>query len=164
MNSFRLPATILIALSLVIAIQTGVFAAGDQPDYQHNNNIQNIWENHLAWLDYTNDIDTEIADEATTAERTMDLYGEALSASLNYMTHLNGFSPEANCAWDFWYMTSRVTQEWTNFYAASFHFLAADVGQPANIEAILQNAIDTQLYFGEVLNWTEAKCINKLDI
>ena len=163
MTSIRLPATILIALSLVIAVQTGVFAAGDQPDYQRNTSVQNIWENHLAWLDYTGDLDAEIQ-EAEDLDYAIQLIGEALSASLNYQAHLNGFVPEANCAWDFWYMTERISAEWTQFYAAMYFQSTATVGGAVDLTPIYEHAIATQEHFGEFSNWTEAKCINKLDI
>ena len=167
-HSSRITPIVVIAIALALVaslfVVTDSFAADgstalDRPDWQRNNNVQNIYENIQAWSDYTGDIDAEFFDTDDTNYATQ-LVGEAYSVSMEFLIHLDQFAPSGNCAFDFWYAGQRQAQVWANLYGALYYNLTAEVGEPIDWEPLFETANDTSEY---AVNLISEKCWNKLD-
>lgn len=134
--------------------------AEDRPDWQRNNSAQNVFENHMAWLDYTNDIDAEFV-ETDDRDYAIELLGEAFSLSAEYMIHLDAFYPSAKCANEFWHMSHAIVSEYAFVYGAMYYNLTAEVGEPIDVEALFEEVDVVQNYYTEY--GISQKCWNKLD-
>jgi len=162
-NVTRISVALTLLLALLVAGQSSVASAQDVPDWQTNTTIQNIYENHIAWTEYTNELDDEFF-ETDDRELGADLIGEALGVTIDYLNHLDGFFPETNCAREMWLATNNITKAGLAMYSAMYIMLTDDVGS-----ALTEDLLDWTFenFDGTVEYSIEAipdKCFNKLDV
>lgn len=155
-----------LMLAATLTVQAGTefgTTASDRPDYQNKNTIQNMWENYDAWLEYTNGIDHDMT-EATDIQDYADLSGEAYSATHELMAHMNDQAyPSGACAQDFWFLFYNGLQHWANAYGATYYNTSTNVGQPIDIDNIInEQEMFTEYYSQE--GTISNKCWAKLDI
>ena len=154
----RIPSAI-IAFILILTMAVPAMAQSDQPDYQLKPTVQNLFDNHVAWSDYTDELDNEMFDGDN--DLTVDLIGESLSATLNYIQFINEQPlPSNNCQWDLWLAVEAIAADYAHMYSAMYFQLTASVGEPTDWEYWIENATSNEEYqIGSV----PAKCWNKLD-
>ena len=144
---------------LVLTLASSSLAADGQPEYQQKATVQNIFENHVAYMNYTGTIDDEYI-ESEDFDLTVDLVGEAYSASLNYLQFLNGQTPKNACQWDFWLMSESIVSEYAHMYGSMYFQLTAQVGEAVDFEFWVDHAFANQ---DISLEMSDQKCWNKLD-
>ena len=155
--------TLFITVLALLTFSTPVLAQTAQPDYQSGNTIQNMYENYIDWKNYTDALDAIwLADDYDgDREYSAELMGEALSASLNLITHYeeNAY-PTGTCAQDFYYHFNDMLGWYTLFYASAYHTLTAGVGETTDISFFLDEAAFAEDWFAENIS---EKCLNKID-
>ena len=160
----RLFAIVVIVIGILAAGSTAVVnAASDQPDYQNGNSIQNMFENYIAWKDYTDELDAVWLDEENPVDRPYmaELIGEAFSASASLLIHYeNNAYPTGACAQDFYYHFNDIVTWYTLFYGSAYHTLTANVGEPIEFSTFLEEAGQAEEW---MLQNVSAKCWAKLD-
>lgn len=155
---------IIIALVATVIVVTGTQAsstAPDRPDWQEKNTIQNMFENYVAWSEYTTGLDKEL--EEDNAPHT-DLLGEAYSVSQEFIQHIieQGW-PSGSCAQDFYILLTDDVGYWSDVYIALYYNLTTLTGEPVDVDFLVQQGELFSEYY-----WTQDgisdKCWNKLDV
>jgi len=157
---------LLVVCALILTLawpssgETGRTEA-DRPEWQGPNTIQNMFENHNAWAEYTGIIDDEILD-TNDPQLFANLVGENLSVTAELLQHYNEQAyPIGSCAQDFFYFWTTDLQYWERFYAAHYYNSTSDTGEPIDTAHIAkQYDIFTEFALQEGL---DDKCWNKLD-
>jgi len=154
---------LMLAASLTVQAGTEFGStAGDRPNWQSPNSIQNMAENWNVWSEYTNGIEHDMT-EASDRQDFADLSGEAYSVTHELIAHMNDQAyPSGSCAQNFYYMWSTGLQHWANLYGALYYNATTMVGEPIDTDNIANEyGFFEEYYFTG--DGVPDKCWNKLD-
>jgi len=153
-----------LLLATTLTVQAGTESgttASDRPNWQTKNTIQNMFENYVEWVEYTDAIEDELAGASLTL--APDLYGELFSVTAELLKHFeNSAYPTSECARNFYYVYTRGLGYYMHIYGAWYYNTTSLTGEPIDTKHIAQEYTTfSEFYFtGEGLS---AECWSKLD-
>lgn len=151
---------VLLALTteIVGAAERGSTAA-DRPDWQEPNTLQNIYENHAAWADYTDAIDSELLE--ADFDLAIDLAGESFSVTMEFLQVVDEITiTGSQCKEALWFASMSMGESAALIYASMYFNWTTSVGEPIDTDPLFEAYEFTQNY---TISEIPDKCWNKLD-
>jgi len=166
-HPMKIAIALIVALSLAIGtlllVQSTIYAASgstaaDRPDWQDKNTIQNMYENYIDWVEYTDGLDTDFFE----GNGDPAFMGEAFSVTAELLMHYDEQGwPSGDCAQDFLVFYRGSLDQYMHFYGAWYYNMTTSLGEPIDIEHIAEQYEMYEEYYSE--DGISAKCWNKLD-
>ena len=157
-------AAMLLTLILIVVLSVATAQASDdeRPDWQNQNTPQKLYENFMAWKNYTDELDAAgvLAEEPSVDELILNT-GEAYAISMDFIQHINSNAfPTGSCAIDFFLNFEDIVQNYANFYGGLHYQLTAMDTMAMDPFFWLDEAAMAEEW---MVQSTSAKCWNKLD-
>lgn len=129
MRNYSRVAGLLLALTLTLTVALPSLAQveAERPDYQRNNNPQNIYENWAAWTNYYNEVTAEYS-EGQVLSYSADLIGEAFSATVAFQHDMWIAGDMKGCAGEFAQSAFVDATQWAVFFGAWYFNLTTEIG------------------------------------
>jgi hypothetical protein len=135
--------------------------ADARPNWQTKNTIQNMFENYMGWVEYTDAIEADLVDADIPLAR--DLTGELFSVTAELLKHFeNSAYPTSQCAQDFYFLYTGALSQYMHFYGAWYYNFTTMTGEPIDTIHIAQEyGSFAEYYFTQ--DGISPECWAKLD-
>jgi hypothetical protein len=146
----------VVVFAALIAFVAVIFAqkttdADHGPVWQEPNTIQNIYENRIAWQEYTDANDETMVAALDAGDRTYaaELAGDSLSVTMSFIQNTNratlgstrktvlsrlATAAIVECNDVMWYANEVIGEGYAMFYAGFYYNLTSNVGDPIELD------------------------------